>query len=107
MRTEPGTTGSIQRRHWAATLRGFVAVALLVVTTAALWHEHSAAHALDQDETNCVIHHAAQGFGNAIASTQQTFTPPRAATPVPSAAARTPHHHRYAHYSARGPPVLT
>jgi hypothetical protein len=104
MRTEHGRPGG--RRHWRVALRGWLAVALLVVTTAALWHEHSAAHALDQDETGCVIHHAAQGFGNALASTPHTFAAPGAATPAPCAVARAPHRHRYTRYTARGPPLL-
>ena len=104
MRTEPRVTSG--QRQWRTALRGFLAVALLVVTTAALWHEHSAAHVLDQDETGCVIHHAAQGFGHALASTPHTFEPPRAAAAAPSAAARIPHRQRHTRYTARGPPVL-
>jgi len=104
MRTEQRVRSA--RRHWRAALRGFLAVALLVVTTAALWHEHSSAHALEQDESSCLIHHAAQGFGSALASAPHTFAAPRAAASVPSTAARTPHRQRHTRYTARGPPVL-
>jgi hypothetical protein len=106
MRTEPGVTGSIRRRGWLAILRGFLAVALLVVTTAGLWHEHSAAHDLDQGDTSCVICHAAQGLGSTLASSQHAFTAPRAAAPAPRAAARAPLCHPHTRYTARGPPVL-
>jgi len=102
MRTERGMSDS----GWRVALRGFLAVVLLVVTTATLWHEHSAAHALDQDATSCVTCHAAHGFGNALASTQAAWTAPRAAAPAPCAAIRVPLPRRHKQHSARGPPVL-
>lgn len=106
MRTEPGAARGTRRHRWSAALRGLLAAALLVVTTASLWHEHSGAHALDQGDRSCVTCHAAQGLGAALASTHHDFTLPRASTPAPCARQRAPHPHRHAPYTARGPPVL-
>ena len=106
MRTEPGAAGGFRCHRWAATLRGLLAAALLVVTTASLWHEHSEAHALDQGDRSCVTCHAAQGLGTALASAHHSFMLPRAAAPATSASLRAPHHHRHTPYTARGPPIL-
>jgi hypothetical protein len=107
MRTERSTAGGFRRHRWTAALRGLLAAALLVVTSASLWHEHSGAHALDQGDRSCVTCHAAQGLGTVLASAQHSFTLPRISAPAPCASLRAPHRHRHTLYSARGPPVFT